>query len=190
MERAIWVWQFNQLGEQSVEQIAETLVPRGITRVYVKAMDGPYWMSQVYSHPLAPANAVHMAQLSAAFQQSGLQLIPWVVNRHAADEAAVHLACGKAAGGLVVDFEFQYEGFWESSAADAQAYFDQMRQAVAGGMWVAASPDARQIGREYAPALINGLSAYLPQCQPGATSITMLDGNLRDLGSMLVGESI
>src|SRR5205823_1306682 len=106
---------------------------------------------------------VHMAQLSAAFQQSGLQLIPWVVNRHAADEAAVHLACGKAAGGLVVDFEFQYEGFWESSAADAQAYFDQMRQAVAGGMWVAASPDARQIGREYAPALINGLSAYLPQ---------------------------
>jgi len=163
MERAAWVWQFNQLGEQTAAQIAQTLVPRGITRVYAKAMDGPYWMAQVYSHPMAPQNAVHMAQLSAAFQQAGLQLIPWVVNRHTADEANAHLGCGRAAGGLVIDFEYQYEGFWQGSDAEAQAYFDQMRQAVQGGLWVAAAPDARQIGRDYSPDLIGGLSAYLPQ---------------------------
>jgi hypothetical protein len=163
MERAVWVWQFNQLGEQTVDQIAETLVPRGITRVYAKAMDGTVWMSDVYSHPMVPSSAVRLAQLNEQFRQVGLQLIPWVVNRHVATEAPAHIACAQACGGVVVDFEYGYDGFWEGTEEQAQAYFDQLRAAVGPNLWVAAAPDARQVGRDYSADLIAGLSAYLPQ---------------------------
>ena len=163
MERAIWVWQFNQLGEQTIEQMAETLLPRGITRVYAKAMDGTFWMSQVYSHPMVPSNVVRLGQLSQQFQQAGLQLIPWVVNRHSAAEAPLHIACAQACGGVVVDFEYHYDGFWEGPDGQAQAYFDQLRAAVGPNLWVAVAPDARQVGRDYGADLIGGLSAYLPQ---------------------------
>jgi hypothetical protein len=163
MERCIWIHQFSQLGEQTAEAIAATLSPRGITRIYVKAMDGNDWMSNFYDHPLAPANAVHFAQLVSQFEALGLQLIPWVVNRFTASEAEGHIVCGKAANGLVVDFEYLYRGFWQGNNGEAQGYFDRLRAAAGDGLWVAAAPDPRQVGRDYSPDLIAGLTAYLPQ---------------------------
>lgn len=60
MERCIWIHQFSQLGERNAEDIAATLLPRGVTRIYVKAMDGTDWMSNFYDHPLAPGNSRHL----------------------------------------------------------------------------------------------------------------------------------
>jgi hypothetical protein len=163
LERCIWIHQFSQLGEKSAQDIADTLLPRGITRIYVKAMDGTDWMRTFYNHPLAPANAVHLGQLSVQFSDVGIQLIPWVVNRFSASEADAHIACGKAANGLVIDFEYKYAGFWQGTDQQAQGYFDKLRRAAAQGLWIAAAPDPRQPGRDYDPSLISGLSAYLPQ---------------------------
>jgi len=162
MERAVWIWQFNQLGEQTVQQIADTLLSRGITRVYAKAMDGNFWMSEVYSHPMVPSSAVRLAQLKQQFDDVGLSLIPWVVNRSPSD-APLHIACAQACGGVVVDFEYHYDGFWERSEEEATQYFDQLRAAIGPNVWIAVAPDARQIGRDYSAAVIGGLSAYLPQ---------------------------
>jgi hypothetical protein len=163
MERAVWVWQANQLAEGSAQEMADTLLPRGITRVYIKAMDGTMWMSDVYSHPLAPSSTDHLAAMAQDFGAVGLQLIPWVVPRRSALEAEAHIACGEAAGGVVVDFEYGYDGFWVGSRDEAQAYFDRLRAAVSPDLWIAAAPDARQIGRDYPADIIGGLSAYLPQ---------------------------
>ncbi len=163
MERCIWIHQFSQLGERTAEHIAATLTARDITRVYVKAMDGADWMSNFYDHPLAPANAAHLAQLVIEFSNHGLQLIPWVVNRFRADEADAHIACGTAAGAVVIDFEYLYGGFWQGSLGEAQGYFDKLRAAAGNGLWVAVAPDPRQVGRDYQRDLIRGLTAYLPQ---------------------------
>jgi hypothetical protein len=163
MERCIWIHQFSQLGERTAEDIAATLLPRGIRRIYVKAMDGNDWMSNFYDHPLAPSNAVHLAQLVIQFADLGVQLIPWVVNRFSAAEADAHIACGQAANGLVIDFEYHYAGFWQGSDGQAQGYFDKLRAAAGEGLWIAAAPDPRQVGRDYAADLIGGLTAYLPQ---------------------------
>ena len=163
MERCIWIHQFSQLGERTAEEIAATLAPRGITRIYVKAMDGTDWMSNFYDHPLAPSNAAHLAQLVVQFGNLGVQLIPWVVNRFRASEADAHIGCGRAAGGLVIDFEYLYGGFWQGAIGEAQGYFDTLRGAAGSGLWVAVAPDPRQVGRDYPAGLIGGLTAYLPQ---------------------------
>ncbi len=163
MERAMWIHQLDQLGERTPEQIAATLLPRGISRIYLKAMDGGWWMSEVYDHPLAPAGTDQLERVAAQFSAAGLQLVPWVVSRWSAREADAHLACARAGGGLVVDFEYGYTGFWEGGPVEAQRYFEALRAAAAPGLWIAVAPDPRQVGREYAPALIAGLSAYLPQ---------------------------
>src|SRR6185312_3050291 len=111
----------------------------------------------------APANAVQFAQLVNQFAGLGIQLIPWVVNRFNASEADGHIGCGRAAGGVVIDFEYLYRGFWQGANPEAQGYFDKLRGAVAEGLWVAVAPDPRQVGRDYSPDLIAGLSAYQPQ---------------------------
>jgi hypothetical protein len=163
LERCIWVHQFNQLGEKTAQDIAQTLLPRGIRRVYAKAMDGTDWMASIYTHPLAPANAVHLGQLSNQFSDVGLQLIPWVVPRFSSSEADAHIAAGRACGGFVIDFEYLYPGFWRGSFEEARAYFDRLRAAKSDTLWIAVAPDPRQLYRDYEPALIGGLSAYLPQ---------------------------
>lgn len=162
MERAIWIHQLDQLGERTIEEIAATLAPRGITRVYVKAMDGPAWMSEIYAHPLAPSSPAQLARLGAAFEAEGLQVVPWVVCRASSAESQQHLACAVATGGLVVDYEHGYTGFWESGLGEARRYFDALRRAV-DHAWLAVAPDPRQVGREYPGDTIAGLTAYLPQ---------------------------
>ena len=186
MERAIWVHQFNQLGEQTAAEIAATLLPRNITRVYVKAMDGTTWMGSIYSHPLAP-RAATWSQTITDFANNGLQLLPWVVNRRSASEAGPHLECGYQAGGLLVDFEYQYAGFWQGTDSAAYAYFDALRAEASSG-WIAIAPDPRQVRRDYGADMIYGLSAYLPQNywtdfqQPVDDVMNMGHENLTGLG--------
>lgn len=165
MRRSIWLHQFTQTAEQTPQQFADTLLPRGITAIYVKALDGPYWMGDVYNHPLVPRDTASMAVLCDRFEAVGLELIPWVVSRRSADEARSHVDCGTAANGkLIVDWEYHYAGFWEGTLADAQEYHDTLQAAVQAGLWVASAPDPRQVQRDYSRTLITGLSAYLPQC--------------------------
>src|SRR6266542_3241641 len=84
MKRAVWVHQWNQLAEQTPADIAATLLPRGITSVYIKAIDGPYYMGDVYSHPLVPRDTASMAVLFNQFAAEGLTLVPWFVPRRQA----------------------------------------------------------------------------------------------------------
>ena len=164
MRRSVWVHQWNQLVEQTPQEIADTLLPRRITGVYIKAMDGFYWMGDVYSHRLVPRDATSMADLVDQFEAVGLTLVPWVVPRSLANEAHAHVECGAAARDrLIIDWEYHYQGFWMGSAAQAQEYHDTLRAGVQAGMWIASAPDPRQIYRDYDPSLIRGLSAILPQ---------------------------
>jgi hypothetical protein len=160
LERGIWIHQFSQLGEQTPQQIADTLLPRGITTIYPKAMDGTAWMGDIYSHPLAPTSAQSWARTVGAFKKVGLNCIAWVVNRWLAAEADVHVT---ELGELIVDFEYHYAGFWQGNDAQTLGYFDTMRQAVRDGVYVAVAPDPRQIDRDYRATVIRDLSAYLPQ---------------------------
>lgn len=163
VKRGVWVHQFNQQSEQTAADYAAALLPRDIDTVYAKAMDGGTWMGEIYSHPLAPYNMASWVTSVLAFKEVGLRPLPWVVNRSVADEAWAHIECGRAAGGMVVDFEFHYAGFWMASEAEAKAYFDVLRLAIGEGLWVAVAPDPRQVGRDYDSDTIAGLSAYLPQ---------------------------
>src|SRR6266536_1248328 len=164
MRRSSFVHQFNQLAEQTPADIAATLLPRGITSVYIKAIDGPYYMGDVYSHPLVPRDSASMAVLVDQFAAEGLTLVPWVVPRRQASEADVHVECAHAAGGrLIIDWEYHYAGFWEGTLAAAVEYHDTLQAAVQAGLWIASAPDPRQVGRDYDGSLIAHLSAYLPQ---------------------------
>lgn len=163
MKRAVWVHQFSQLGEHTVEDIAATLLPRGITAVYVKAMDGDQWMGDFYSHPMAPSSTQQFNGLTDDFADAGLELVPWVVPRWTSSEATAHELPAGAGGKLIIDWEYQYKGFWSGSDVQAAAYFRNLRSMVASGTWVAVAPDPRQVGRDYDRSLIAGLSAYQPQ---------------------------
>ncbi len=164
MRRAIWLHQFNKTAEKTPQEYAATLLPRGIDTLYVKAMDGPYWMGDIYNHPLVPYDLDSWGSVVGQFRDAGLRLLPWVVNRRSAGEAPLHVACGKVAGGLIVDFEYHYSGFYEGPYDQAVAYFDQLRAAVQAGEWIAVAPDPRQLDREYGiRPMLRDLSAYLPQ---------------------------
>jgi hypothetical protein len=160
MKRSIWVHQFSQQSEQTPQEYANTLLPRGITGVYVKAMDSYNWMSIFYDHPLAPRSPAHLKELTAEFMAVGLELIPWVVPRAVAAEAEAHAWC---ADRVIIDWEYQYDGFWKGGSSEAWGYFDALREAKNAGQWIAVAPDPRQPGRDYGVSLIAGLSAYLPQ---------------------------
>src|ERR1044072_8187934 len=160
MLRGIWVHQFNQLSERTPAEIAGTLIPRGIKYVYVKTHDGVYWMNQVYSHPMAPS-AQNFPDLVAQFDDVGLTLVPWVFPRRGrAGEANAHAIAGKMAGGsLIVDFEWQYAGFFEGNIFDWRQYRDTL---LGHRMeWTAIAPDPRQIWRDFVPDEIAGFQAYL-----------------------------
>lgn len=159
MKRGVWVHQFSQQSEQTAADYANTLLPRGIDTIYAKAMDGTSWMGDFYSHPLAPTNAQRWAEIRSEFLDVGLTLTAWVVPRFSANEADAHLNCNP----FVVDFEYQYDGFWKGSDAQAWGYFATLRNAIANGYGIAVAPDPRQVGRDYDKDLIAGLTGYLPQ---------------------------
>lgn len=164
MKRGIWVHQFSQLGEQTVGDIAATLVPRGITEVYIKSHDGDAWMANFYNHPLAPADGEQLAALCMEFAANGLDLIPWVVPRFNASEADAHRDAADACKSrLIVDWEYHYAGFWQGTAFEASRYWSSMRAMANGGYGIGCAPDPRQVGRDYGTDLISGVQAYLPQ---------------------------
>ena len=161
MDRGIWIHQVNQLAERTPAEIAATLLPRGVETVYLKAADGIHAMAAIYTHALAPQGPLHLARLVEQFAAEGLRLIPWVNPRGLRGETELHVALGRAARGLVVDWEYGYEGFFEGGRAQAEAYWTELR--AAGIPWLAVAPDPRQVGREYPVEMIH-CDAYLPQC--------------------------
>lgn len=159
LERAIWIHQFSQLSEQTPQEIADTLLPRGISAIYPKVMDGMNWMGDFYRHPLAPTDMASWGRTLNAFNDVGLSVVGWVVPRWTAAEADFHLSLSE----FIVDFEYQYVGFWQGTDAQAWDYFNKLREAVQDGHNIGVAPDPRQPSRDYGQDLIAGLSAYLPQ---------------------------
>lgn len=164
MQRGIWVHQWNQLAEQTPEEIAATLLPRGITYVFIKSHDGVYWMNQVYSHPMSPSST-NFGGLVSHFRDVGLGLVPWVVPRgyDAQSEAHAHAQAGELAGGsVIVDFEYHYEGFFDQGNMAAWLVYKEtlLSQSLP---WVACAPDPRQPTRDYLLNALDGFHAQLPQ---------------------------
>jgi hypothetical protein len=62
-------------------------------------------------------------------------------------------------GGLIIDFEYHYAGFFGGSSAQASAYFAPLKSLP----WFAIAPDPRQPGRDYPASLEVGATAILPQ---------------------------
>jgi hypothetical protein len=165
MIRAIWIHQFDQLAERTVDDIAQTLKPRDIDYVYVKAMDGMHWMGHIYDHPLAPL-PTNFAQTVADFELCGLVLVPWVVPRGANPviEAQTHARCADLAhGSIIVDFEYRYAQFFDQGDIAAWLTYKATLQAANGMQWCAVAPDPRQPGRDYDQYVLSGFDAILPQ---------------------------
>jgi hypothetical protein len=191
MIRGIWVHQWNQLSERTPQEIADTLRPRGIEFVYIKSHDGIYWMSQVYSHPMAPS-AANFAQLVREFDDVGLSLVPWVVPRgyNSMEEARMHSIAAKMAdSSVIVDFEYKYAGFFDQGGVDE---FKQYTQALLNGVpggWVACAPDPRQPVRDYPLDILRPYHAQLPQTywamfqRPWQEVLSEADDRLRPITS-------
>jgi hypothetical protein len=162
-ELGVWIHQFNQLPDPSPQALADMLLPRGITHVYIKTHDGMYWMNQIYTHEMAPGPG-NWASLLEQFEAVGLDLVPWVNPRgaHPADEARQHASAGVPAQGVIVDFEYHYAGFWESGLGEWGIYTQALVNAM-GGNWTAIAPDPRQINRDYGAANLSAYHAILPQ---------------------------
>ena len=105
MDRSAWLHMWTQCAEQTPAEVAATLLPRGITRVIFKCMDGPTWMGNVYSHPFAPKSLADVARIRDAFTAAGLQMLPWCNPTTSRAEADLHGQIGVTCGALVLDFE-------------------------------------------------------------------------------------
>lgn len=159
----IWIWQFNQQAEQTPQDYANTLLPRGITQVTVKTHDGIFWMNNVYGHPMVPS-AASWPGLVQQFKDVGLTLLPWVVPRDGYhNEAMAHaVAAEPCSGSVIVDFEYHYEGFFRGSLQAWASYRDALITDPRTN-WVACAPDPRQPDRDYPLSALLGFSAQLPQ---------------------------
>lgn len=104
------IWQFDQLGERSVNAIAETCKRSGIAGVIFKAADGLAFPTQFRNpdlSPLAIASVSDVAERVEQFRRAGLRAGAWVnVTRWQwAQQGILHGEIAEACGWLALDLE-------------------------------------------------------------------------------------
>ncbi|HEY8744876.1 MAG TPA: hypothetical protein VIU62_17440, partial [Chloroflexota bacterium] len=175
--RALWLHQFDQLGETSIEQIAATAKNyAGADIVMVKAMDGLTWMSNFDSSPNAISGLTKWRETVARGAAAGVTVLPWVVSNHRTD-AESHAALGSI---VVVDLE-PYPGFWSGAgvvrsehsasavnpwadlAAGVPVYLADLRAGGVTGLHVSIDPRAGAETALNVAAWAGSVDGLLPQ---------------------------
>lgn len=135
------VWQFDQLGEKSIDQIAATCRQHRIDGVVIKAADGDTWQATFDSSPLGIRSPYVAAATSAALRARGLRVGFWVnvldfkrvsPSAQAKLHASIAIALGPGAW-LALDLEPypQFLGPWPDGDA-IDAYLTELIDTVNG----------------------------------------------------------
>jgi hypothetical protein len=127
MRLRAYLHQFDQLGEQSVAEIAATLRLGGVTEVACKTHQELTWLGNATggdSSPLAFRSLADVRQRFEDFKAEGIRLVPWCVpmGTNLEQEAQRAYEVAESCEGVIeLDVE-PYAGFWEGSYAGLEPY--------------------------------------------------------------------
>jgi hypothetical protein len=138
--KAVYVHQWDQLGERSLEEFAATCVAGGVTEVRPKAAQWLTWTGRFDDGGAADITQMgELRRVRDVLASKGIRVVPWVVpmGLDVAAEAELHAAIGRECGALDLDVE-PYAEFWPGIAqgnyAAVQPYFARLRQLVGDGV--------------------------------------------------------
>jgi len=122
-----WVWQFSTDSEPDI--IGAKLRDHGLG-IILKTHDGVTWMSEYDTSPYAVSGPEQVQVLAKYFEDAGVPFHAWCVVHGSRPEKEAQMAAGVALSGarsVYLDIE-PHAGFWQGSAADAQAYGAELRR--------------------------------------------------------------
>lgn len=127
MHKRAYLWQFDQLGETSVAEIAATLRLGGVAAVACKTHQELTWLGNATdgdTSPLAFRSLEDVVLRYEEFRAEGIAMVPWCVpmGTHVDQEAQRAADVAAACGGVVeLDVE-PYAGFWEGPKNRLEPY--------------------------------------------------------------------
>ena len=124
----VWLWRFEQTGQQSHDNLARTIGSMGGKRIYVKVADGSY---NPTSWP-----TIADQDLVAAYEKEKVEPWAWSYNYQGNVEAqarALYEAAKTGYHGFVVDIEIEFNGEDETLEALMQAFYAERERAIADG---------------------------------------------------------
>src|SRR5690349_7794945 len=108
--------QGDDIGEASTAELADLCARLGASIICPKAADGDSWEGEFDTDPvLKIVDADALSRQRDAYAAHGMSLHPWVVPRglsNAIVEASRHAEIARICGTVVVDFEYEYPGFF------------------------------------------------------------------------------
>jgi hypothetical protein len=136
MTKAMYVHQWDQLAEKTLEAFAATCVAGGVTEVRPKAAQWLTWTGRFDAGGAADVTGMaELRRVREVLGRQGLRVVPWVVpmGLDVEAEAELHAAIGRECGALDLDVE-PYAEFWPGIAkgdySAVQPYFARLRQLV------------------------------------------------------------
>lgn len=124
----VWLWRFEQTGQQSHDNLARTISSMGGKRIYVKVADGGYSPS---SWP-----TIADKDLLASYEKENVEAWAWSYNYRGNVEAqarALYEAAKTGYQGFVVDIEIEFNGEDDTLEALMQAFYAERERAIADG---------------------------------------------------------
>jgi hypothetical protein len=147
---AVWLVAGDQIGESSVEDVAQTILTYApaVSAVWVKTSDGSDWMSKYDSKPgLRIDGPGAIDTWVAGLQKYGLEFHAWCVPHGTDIDAETNLiiqACQRpGVRSMILDVE-PYAGFWAGGQAAVRPFMLKVRSALPGSFHIGMSVDARQ----------------------------------------------
>jgi hypothetical protein len=155
MTKAVYVHQWDQLGERTLEAFAATCVAGGVTEVRPKAAQWLTWSGRFDAGGAADITGLQeLRRVREVLGSRGLEVVPWVVpmGLDVVAEAELHAAIGRECGVLDLDVE-PYAEFWPAIAqgdySAVQPYFARLRQLVGDGVRIDLDFPARDSAWEW-----------------------------------------
>lgn len=131
----VWLWRFEQTGQQSHDNLARTISSMGGKRIYVKVADGGYNPS---SWP-----TIGDKDLVSSYAKENVEAWAWSYNYQGNVEAqarALYEAAKTGYQGFVVDIEIEFNGEDDTLEALMQAFYAERERAIADGIAIADFP--------------------------------------------------
>ena len=148
MHKRAYLHQFDQLGEQSVPEIAATLRLGGVTEIACKTHQELTWLGRAThgdKSPLAIRSERDVRDRFEAFAAEGIRFVPWCVPMGTKVRLEVERAVlvGQICGGLIELDAEPYAEFWEGPYNLLEPYSDGIQEA---GVAYEVNFDARPSG--------------------------------------------
>lgn len=159
-QRAVWMWQYDAQGEQTIGAVATTLLQYAKSSVLlIKAMSGSAWQSTFDTGISAISSLPHLQQTIADGAAAGITVIPWVEATGPGD-APAHAALGPT---LVVDLE-QPPDFWQADPTQIAGYLAALRTGGVQNLFVCLDPRPSALAWAQIASWRQSATALLPMC--------------------------